>query len=257
MKFLRFLDRYALFCLLLLVIGLSFAAYFRHWIKSDDLVPLAMLAVTATLAAITWQYVRTTQKQLDLFREQWNYHQQIGLEFGIKKAHGKPWLRIANTGGVRVLLSKTVFRRRGKKPFTRISVRMIGEGQNYGFYVPSAVYKDEPHNCDINVTLHYKGYGKSEQTISRAFRIELLSGNVYHIRRGIHEWWSVPCPKCGAKLIMMNTDNLENYDEAYKREAIMKDQLRVTCPQHQSPWMDTVETINERNKREKDNGTEA
>jgi hypothetical protein len=142
----------------------------------------------------------------------------------------------------------------GKSPFTRISLVMIGEGQNYGFYVPSALYKDEPHNLDVDVTLHYQGYGKTELTVSRAYRIELLNGSVYHIKRGIHEWWGVSCPTCDAKFIMMNTDGLENYDAAYKREAQLKEQLKATCPQHQSLLMDTIETINERRKKEKEKG---
>ena len=250
MKIIRFLDHYGLLILLIVVSVVAFCAYFWHWADPQTLQAVSTLAVTVILALVTWHYVRTTQKTLALFREQWEYQQKLGIVFGIKKRNDKAWIRIANTGGVRLLLSKAVFHRRGKKPFTRNTLRMIGEGRNYGFYVPLALYKDEPHNCDVDVTLHYQGYAKGEETVSKAFRIELLRGKVYHIKRGIHEWWSVPCPKCGQKMIMMNTEDLENHEAAFQREAEMKEHLEVSCPLHQSPWMDTVETINERQKRE-------
>jgi hypothetical protein len=252
----RFIQHHGLFCLLLLIVCSSVVAYFEHWIDTKDIVPLSTLCITAVLAAITWQYVRTTQDTLAIIKKQWEYEQETGIAFGIKNKHGKPWVRIANTGGARLFLSKAVFHRRNGPPLTRISIRMIGGGSNYGFYVPSALYKSEPHNLDVDVTVHYQAYDKKERTVSRAFRIELLNGKAHHIKRGIHEWWTVPCPTCGVKLITMNTEKLENYTEAYKREAEMRSQLEVSCPMHQSPWMDTVESINERNRKEKEKGVE-
>jgi membrane protein implicated in regulation of membrane protease activity len=254
MKSVRFIDHYGL--LVFFVVGLIgiAAAFWWHWTDPKTLEALATVFVTAVLALVTWQYVRTTQKTLELFKEQWDYHQQVGIEFGLKKREGKPWIRIANTGGVRVFVSKAVFHQRGKHQVTRNSIRAVKEGENYGFFVPPAVYKDEPHNCDVGVTLHYRGYGKTPETISKAFRIEMLNGKVYHIKSGVHEFWTVACPKCNQKHIVMNTDDLETYDAAYQREIELKDQLKTTCPQHQSPWMDTVETIRERNRKEKEKG---
>jgi len=249
MRFRRWLNRYGLLVVLGMVVLLSIAAFYWHWTDSQKLIAVTGLAVTAILAAITWQYLRTTQASLDLLREQWKYQQAVEIQFGVKKKLSKPWIRIANTGGVRLFVSKVVFRQRGKPTFTRNTIRTIGEGQNYGFYIPSTLYKDQGHWIDVDITIHYQAYGRNEETVSRAFRIMFLSGKVAHINRGVHDWWRVPCPKCGVKNIMMNTDDLENHDAAYKREAELKDQLRVTCPQHQSPWLETVEAINERQKR--------
>jgi hypothetical protein len=133
---------------------------------------------------------------------------------------------------------------------------VVKDGENYGFYVPDGVYKDEPHNCDVGITIHYQGFGKHAETTSRAFRIEMLNGKVYHIKAGIHEWWTVSCSTCGQKMITMNTEGLETYDAAYEREADLKDHLKVSCPLHQSPWMATVETIKEQNRKEKEKGIE-
>ena len=98
------------------------AAFWRHWADPKTLEALATIFVTVVLALVTWQYVRTTQKTLALFKEQWDYQQQIGIIFGLKKRDGKAWLRIANTGGVRLFVSKAIIRQRSKRTFTRNAV---------------------------------------------------------------------------------------------------------------------------------------
>lgn len=251
----RFIEHHGLFCLLFLIVVFSVVAYFKHWVDSKDIVPLSTLCVTAVLAAITWQYVRTTQKTLDLFKEQWDYQQQIGLAFGLKKRNGKAWLRIANIGGVRVFVMKAVFRQLQKTPFTRNTVRVVREGENYGFYIPEGVYKKEPYYCDVDVTLHYRGYGKGEETMSRAFRLELSNGKIDHILSGVHAGWDVSCPECKERVFGgMVTENLPNFEAAYEREAILMAELKATCPQHQSLLLDSIELVRERNKKEKEKG---
>jgi hypothetical protein len=252
----RFFDHYGLLILLLLVVVAASLGFYWHWAYFQQLQSLSTFAVTVVLALVTWQYVRTTQKTLELFREQWEHQQEVGIAFGLKKRDEKPWIRIANTGGVRVFVSKAVFYQRDKKLFTRNTVRVVKDGENYGFYIPPAVYKDEPYNCDVGITLHYQGHGKPAETISKAFRIEMLNGKVYRIKAGIHCMWYVDCPKCSGKVALMITTGLKNYDEAYEREAEVKSQLIASCPIHQSLWSDTIEQLRERQKADKEKGIE-
>jgi hypothetical protein len=154
-----------------------------------------------------------------------------------------------------VFVLKAVFNQRNKKPFTRNSVRVVKEGENYGFYIPEGVYKKEPYYCDVDVTLHYRGHGKAEEMMSRAFRLELSNGKIDHILSGVHAGWDVSCPKCKERIFGgMVTENLPNFEAAYKREAVLMAELNATCPQHQSLLLDSIELIRERSKKEKEKG---
>jgi hypothetical protein len=50
----------------------------------------------------------------------------------------------------------------------------------------------------------------------------------------------------------MITENLDNFDDALKRQLVMKSEFKVTCPDHSSQWSDSVEQIRERREQKKD-----
>lgn len=252
----RLIDHYGLLALLVLVVVVTLLGFYRHWTDLQQLQALSSLAITVLLAAITWQYVRTTQKTLDFYRDQWQLDHQFRLRFGMKISNGKPWIRIANPGGVRFMVTKAVFTERSNKPHTLNTYTVLSPGETGGFYVPRVLYENEQHNADIDVTLHYEYSGRPEETVSRAFRIEMLHGKVYGIKAGVHGIWQVNCPKCRKLGGWMLLDGLENLQSATSRETEMKEELSATCPNHQSQWADTVEQIRERNRVELERGTE-
>src|ERR1700729_679121 len=110
---------------------------------------------------------------------------KIGVRFGMSIREGKPWVRIVNPGGLRFMVTKVVFLVREKAPHTVNTYLMVGPGEKRGLFVPLRIYQSEPHSADVNVTVHYEPYGKPEEQISRAFRIELSKGKVNGIRRGV------------------------------------------------------------------------
>ena len=255
-KFARLLDHYGLLVLLLIVVALTLVGFERNWADREQVQAFSSLAVTVLLAAITWQYVRTTQKTLDFYRTQWNFEHQFRLRFGMKIRNGKPWVRIANPGGVRFMVTKAVFVERGKNPHTMNTYTILNPGETGGFYVPPRMYESEPNNSDLNVTLHYEHSGQSEESVSRAFRIELLHGKVYGIKAGVHGIWQVNCPKCskiGGWMILTKLDNLQL---ANAREAEMENELAASCPEHRSQWADSVEQIRERNRADREHTEE-
>lgn len=249
---------------LLILLVLSFVAagysFYLQWHNPQQLQSvgvIASFAIAGLLALVTWVYARATEKTLDLFREQWEFQQKIGIRFGMSIREGKPWVRIVNPGGLRFMVTKAVLLVREHAPHTINTYIMVGPGEKRGFFVPLRIYEKEPHNADVNVTLHYEHYGKPEEQISRAFRIELSRGKVTGIKRGIRGIWIVTCPKCENQMAaVMKTDGLDNFEQALAREDELKGQLRITCPDHQSPWMESVESIRYRNTAEHARGTE-
>src|SRR6185312_17513330 len=85
----RLIDHYGLLALLLLVVAATLLGFARHWANPQQLEAVSSLSVTVLLAAITWQYVRTTQKTLDFYRKQLQFEHQCRLRFGMKVKSGK------------------------------------------------------------------------------------------------------------------------------------------------------------------------
>jgi hypothetical protein len=246
-----------LLVLLFAAAGYSFYLNWRNQPQLQSVGVIASFAIAGLLALVTWQYARATQKTLDLYREQWEFQQKVGIRFGMSVRDDKPWVRIVNPGGLGFMVTKAVFLHRGNPPHTLNTYTMVGPGEKRGFFIPRRVYEKEPHHCDVDVTLHYEHYGKSENKISRSFRIELSRGKVTGIKKGFQSGWFVTCPKCENQIAgFMITTGLENFEQAKAREDEMKEQFRVTCPNHQSPWEATVEGIRETNESEKRRGTE-
>jgi hypothetical protein len=258
-KIIRFFDHYLLLILLSIIVVLTPIFLYHSWSDSrrvQIISALSSLAVSVLLAAVTWQYVRTTQRTLDFYQNQWNFEHQFRIRFGMKIRNGRPWVRIANPGGVRFMVSKAVFADRTSPPHTLITYTILNPGETGGFYVPRRVYESAPHNADVDVTLHYEHSGKPEETTSRSFRIELLQGKIYGIKAGVHGIWQVDCPTCGKLGGWLILSKLNNLEDANAREKEMKNELAATCPQHQSKWADSVEQIRERNQADKERGTE-
>jgi hypothetical protein len=249
--------------LLVLLLALFTAAgysFYLQWHNPQQLQGVGVIAnfaIAGLLALVTWVYARATEKTLDLYREQWEFQQKIHIRFGMSIKDGKPWIRIVNPGGLRFMVTKVVFLVRERAPHTINTYLMVGPGEKRGMFVPLRIYQSEPHNADMNVTVHYEPYGKPEDHISRAFRIELSRGKIIGIRKGVRGLWLITCPKCENQIAaVMKTDGLENFTHALAREDEMKQQLHVTCPDHQSVWMESVEGIRQRSNAEQNMGTE-
>lgn len=148
---------------LLILLVLSFVAagysFYLQWHNPQQLQSvgvIASFAIAGLLALVTWVYARATEKTLDLFREQWEFQRKIGIRFGMSIREGKPWIRIVNPGGLRFMVTKAVLLVREHAPHTINTYIMVGPGEKRGFFVPLRIYEKEPHNADVNVTLHYE-----------------------------------------------------------------------------------------------------
>ena len=63
--------------------------------------------------------------------------------------------------------------------------------------------------------------------------------NVNHRINGV---WKARCPKCRVP-VQMKTAGLQSLEEAFVRKSALIDDLRVSCPNHSSEWLLTLEDV--------------
>jgi hypothetical protein len=235
------------------------AAFFRHYwsdpAKAQSAGGFLAYVAAAILIGVTWEYVRINQKALSLQQLQWEEQNRVVLRFGIKRYHGRAQLWIANIGKTDFLVSEVVVRMKGGETISRKERRVVPSGSREALRLPDKLWTAKSLISAFDVRLRYESQRDSGCSQARAFTLVVgLSSDVIKVRRGIDDTWLVSCPKCQQVAGSMITEDLENFDEAAKRQAAMESELNASCPEHYSQWMDSVEQIR---RRRADNDPEA
>ncbi len=209
--------------------------------------------LTAVWVWITAQYVHTNDQTLNLMKLQWDYQNRVDVHWGLRTRDNKAWLWVTNFGTLPIMISEVMMEQAldVSKRLVRRKHFIVQHAQTRGFYLQERVWQGKQLFCDIQVTLTYLPANSEPQSESKLFSmfLRLDSDNVYRISKGLHESWSVRCPKCN-EWGLMQTDGLSTLAEANERATTMKSELSATCPDHQSPWSETVEHVRESNARD-------
>jgi len=235
--------------ILILTGSLLFNHYWSDPSKTQALGGYLSFVAAAILIWVTWEYVRINQQTLSLQKAQWEQQNKVVLRFGVRRSHGKAQLWIANIGTADFLISEMRVRVRAEKPIVRNERRVVRAGTRTFLSLPETLWDREHLISTFDVRLRYES--QQDSGVSQARGFTLLVGNasqVIKVTRGIDDsaLWLVNCPKC-RDLAPMVVDELANLDEAAERQKIMESELTVSCPQHHSQWMDSVEQL--RNRR--------
>jgi hypothetical protein len=246
----------------IVVLGLAACSLslFRHY-WGDAARAQAVGAVFGFLAAailvgVTWEYVRITQRILALQQAQWEEQNKVVLRFGIKRYHGKAQLWVANIGRTDFLISEVLVRRRDEE-ILRNERRVVRSGSRQSLALPEKLWSEVALISAFDVRVRYESQHDSGLSIARAYTLLIGEGSgVIRVRKGIDDTWWVACPKCDHLAAPMITENLENFDAAFKRQNVMESELKVSCPDHGSQWADSVEQIRDRRERKKKGAVE-
>jgi hypothetical protein len=249
-KALEFANRH-MPTLVVTVLVTAAAAFFKHYwsdpAKAQSAGGFLAFVAAAILIGVTWEYVRINQKALSLQQLQWEQQNRVVLRFGIKRYNGKAQLWIANIGKTDFLVSELLVRIKDSDNIASKQRRVVAAGSRETLRLPEKLWTEKSLISTFDVRFRYESQHDSGLSAARAFTLVIgLSRDVIKIRQGIDDMWFLPCPKCGQLAGSMITEELDNFDEAAKRQAVMESELRATCPDHQSQWMDSVEQIRRR-----------
>jgi hypothetical protein len=241
--------------LLIAAAVIAFVVYWQDPPKSSLIGTIASLALAAVLATITWQYVRTNQGMLKLWTAQWKLQQEVHLSFGVVKKDGGARVWIANPGMSRFMVTRVTFQPLDEKTHRLNKHTIVEPGRVKGFPIPEELWKRKTLWCAVSITLDYEHFGKPQEPVSKIFTLFFTDRNgVYKIRKGIHVPMGLNCPKC-RDLFFMQTDGLYTLAQGREREAEFASELAVTCPNHESQWALSQESVREHNAKEAE-GTE-
>lgn len=108
------------------------------------------------------------------------------------------------------------------------------------FGLPDETYNSALLVLDFDVSLECTGLESKLHTNAKAFHLLLAGGYVSQVHEGILLGWPMKCPQCDELVGLLKTDGLNNFDEAHGREKNIENELKKTCPQHRSPWLETA-----------------
>ena len=205
-------------------------------------IPSAVAAIL--LVYVTIEYVLANQQSLTLLNRQWELQNTPAIRFGVTRSEAMPYVWIANFGYSSFMVSKLVIRRKDEPRFQANKHLVVPAGRLRRIKIPEKLWEDAPLFVALDLRLSFHTPIQFGDTEAKAFTLHVNNRKVYKIRRGIHDLWDVKCPKCGRwDGICMEADGLSNFDEAQLREKEMQSELRASCPEHQSQWLLTVDSV--------------
>jgi hypothetical protein len=190
---------------------------------------------------------------VDLLREQWKSQQAIHIRFGLGRQDGRARVWVRNLGTAHFMVSKGVIQNDEKKIETIYMHMVVHPEGKAGFFIPNSLWERHTLFCDLDVTLYYESATQAETSQSKAYNLQVGSKGVRRIYKGIRRWHAY-CPKCQREGRMFNqgiiTKGLANFDQALARQKEAESEFEATCPNHQSQWEITSETIKEHSRTE-------
>jgi hypothetical protein len=229
--------------------GVAFYLYWKHPEQLQAVGVVASFAIAAVLAAVTWQYAYATEQMVELLREQWKSQQAVHIRFGLKIQDRRARVWIRNLGTAHFMVTKAILRTDSDTKTIYLHM-VVHPDRRAGFFVPDSLWEHHSIFCDINVTLYYESATQAIASQSRAYNLLVGVGRaqVIKIYKGIKRWYA-DCPKCAraGKTFnqRINTNGLANFEQATARQKEAESEFEATCPNHQSKWEATVETIKE------------
>jgi hypothetical protein len=231
-----------------ILIAAGISAGIRFWSDASKVQAVANLAgfvATVLLLSLTAVYVGTNQETLSLLTKQWDEQHRVILQHGLDAPNGNGHAWLTNQGAHHVLITKILVERESGTMTALPEHRIVQPGSVETFTLPPEIWQYSKPTCDVDIAFEYEHLGTSGKTEPKAFNLMPSSQRatiLSRIKPGIHGLWDVNCPKCGAwEGMCMKTDGLENLVAARGRKRAMQEELRNSCPSHQSSWMLTAE----------------
>lgn len=200
---------------------------------------LAIGGLTYWLVRINARYARITADAVRLSQEQLDRQQRVYAEFGLLSETGFAEIWIANLGVSSFLVLAVKFRWNGdQKPQSAKINSVVEAGRGSRLSIPEAFFHTAPARsfASVDVALVCVSSGEKRETRWRAFTLYTPKlGRVDNVRAGIRDPWPIKCGSCGSiGTIFMQTEGLENFDQAFERQKRAEEELGKSCPNHKS-----------------------
>jgi hypothetical protein len=234
-----------------ITIGLALCALSLRWQLVSAVATILLLYVTFEYLLVTRDNLDVTQENLKVLKSQIQRQQQVVLHFDFACRTRTLWLRVSNLGISNFLVRTVHFRKPDKTEFIHEIYKIVQTGKIEEVQMPSELYKDEGMDVDLEVTLEYLGQDGEGKTAPKCFNVSLDFHDLpIEVSEELSDAWYTHCPKCKAPC-QTNVYGLKTFEAAEARRARLTEQLRVSCPNHNSEWLLTVEDVRAHNEERK------
>jgi hypothetical protein len=231
--------------------------FYRHWQHPEEVQAagvVASFAIAAVLVAVTWQYAYATEQMVEVMQAQFKSQQAIHIRFGVKIQERRARVWVRNLGTAHFMVTKAVLRSDSETKTIYMHM-VVAPERKAGFFIPDSLWEHHSIHCDVNVTLYYESANQSLTSQSKAYNFIVGIGRtaVIKIYKGLKSWYA-DCPKCmreGRRYnVSISTNSLVNFEQAEARQKEAEKEFSATCPDHQSQWQATMDTVKEHNRTE-------
>lgn len=231
------------FCIVLIVLSL-----FYTWVTTVAAV-LVFLA-TFAYALLTYESLQVTQDQLKQMKMQNDRQDRVLLFVDLSCAPPHLRLHVFNLGLSGVLVQSIVAKSSDDidKPQTYDLHKIVASGQTETVNLPRDLWDGEG-GTDFEFTVHYVGINGSGTTTPKSFNVFSWGrdGDFVTVKDGLDASWHVYCPKCKFSTLM-DVGGLKTFEVAQARRKQTEEDLALSCEDHKSDWMLTIEKIREAQK---------
>lgn len=197
--------------------------------------------VAAVLAYLTFRYVRatsdyvkTSQEQLALLREQTERERKVQFAFTLRCDNERAFFWAVNLGRSPIMIQRYRVSN-GQEEFKRDAKEFLPEGKDVWVEISDALAKAEDYWGDVEVAFDYLVAGGSATSEWLGFYLFNDEGFIRRVRPGMHEPETVYCPKC-EDAVVMTAEGLSRISEKTERAARTREQLAQSCPNHNFDW---------------------
>lgn len=233
-------------------IGIALVVLSIRWSGlATTLTSIGLMYVTFEYLLATWEALDLTRQNLDLLRGQVQKQVFVILHFDLAIEDRSLRLRVSNLGLSNFLLQAARVRKPDNSQVDFEMHRVVESGKTQLLGLPPSLYKDEPFDVDLEVGLYYIGLDGPGTAPSKCFNVSLgLTDYPIEVTEGLDSPWPVCCAKCNAPAFT-NVYGLMSFNAANARMKQLAADLGASCPNHQSEFLLTVESVEQQRKQKR------
>ena len=230
----------AVLCSFLIVLS-----FWHAWVTTVTAVLL--LFATFAYVLLTNDALQVTQGQLDLLKIQNDRQDRVLLFVDMSCEPPHLCLHIFNLGLSGFLVQEIVAKSSDAidKPQTFDLHKIVESGKTETIKLPKDLWDGEG-STDFEFTVRYIGINGAGSTTPKSFNVFSWGrdGDSIQIKDGLDATWNACCPKCKA-VTLTDVTGLKTFEAAQARRKQVEEDMALSCEDHKSDWILTVEKIRE------------
>jgi hypothetical protein len=198
------------------------------------LVAAVLVCLTTLYVGATYEYVKSSQEQLALLREQVEQERKVQFAFTLPCDTARAFFWAVNLGRTPIMIQRYRVSN-GQEETQQDAQEFLPEGRDVRVEISDSLAKAENYWGDVEVAFDYIFAGGSATSEWLGFHLINDDGLIRRVVPGMREPEIVYCPKC-EQPALMTAEGLSRFSEKRERAARSREQLAQSCPNRTFDW---------------------